>query len=75
MKKLRGKEGNKRGGDLGLIGCRALDVSTFEVNLGDGNKAVAEMEAGEKGTSLYSEETRISQERWSGCEEGRPCSV
>lgn len=53
MKKLRGKEGNKRGGDLGLIGRGALDISTFEVNLGDRNKAVAEMEAWEEGTSLY----------------------
>ena len=35
----------------------------------------AEMEAWEEGTSSYSAETGVSQGRWSGCEEGRPCSV
>jgi len=28
------KEGNKRGGDLGLVGHGRLDISTFEVSLG-----------------------------------------
>lgn len=35
VKKLREKEGNRRGGNLGLIGCGGLDVSTFEVSLGE----------------------------------------
>lgn len=35
VKKLREKEGNRRGGNLGLIGSGGLDVSTFEVSLGE----------------------------------------
>lgn len=34
VKKLREKEGNRRKGNLGLIGCGGLDISTFEVTIG-----------------------------------------
>lgn len=35
VKKLREKEGNRKGGNLGLIGSGGLDISAFEVSLGE----------------------------------------
>lgn len=35
MKKLREKEESRRAENSGLIGCGGLDISTFEVSLGE----------------------------------------